>query len=214
MTDEPLHTSLPPWDDLIESIGPASLLAVINRRMGTRLMNRYTPEDVLQEALLHAWRSRDRFEWRGARAFRSWLLTVIDNRIRDLADLETAQKRGGNRAIMREADLGGASSVGLPEAMGTTTPSRIASYREQAEVMRVSVESLPPELRDVVWMRLFEQRPISEIAAQLGIGESAVRHRLRKGSELYQRRMLREFGTRSHSAGPESATHSDTDSSP
>jgi len=190
---------------LIDSVGPAALLAVIYSRMGGRLHDRYAPEDVLQEALLHAWRDREQIEWRGARAFRSWLLTVIDNRIKDLADLESAQKRGGDRPTFREADLGGESTVRMPEPIGSTTPSKVASYREQAEVMRIAVEALPEELREVVWMRLFEQRRLSEIAELLGIGEAAVRHRLRKGSKLYQSRLFRELASRTHVTQQDSA---------
>ena len=197
MTTNPLLSESPgDWAALIESIGPASLLAVIEKRLGERLRDRYTPEDVLQEALLLAWRDREKFDWRGARAFRAWLLTVIDHRIADLADHENAKKRGGSHGIFREGDLRG-SHAQLPDVLGSTTPSRIASHREQARTMRMSVEKLPEELRDVVWMRLFEQRQLAEIAELLGIGESAVRHRLRKGSELYQRILFRELASKS-----------------
>nr|HPM25550.1 hypothetical protein [Phycisphaerae bacterium] len=69
--DNPLLTDSPgAWDRLLEAVGPAALLAVIELRMSTALKRQYPAEDVLQEALLHAWRDRTRHEWRGVRSFR------------------------------------------------------------------------------------------------------------------------------------------------
>lgn len=89
------------WQRLIAALGPAWLLVTIRSRMGANLARRYAPEDVLQEALLHAWRDRARCTWQGVRAFRSWLLQIIDNRRRDLAEHERAQeaRRRGNLGL-------------------------------------------------------------------------------------------------------------------
>jgi DNA-directed RNA polymerase specialized sigma24 family protein len=58
--------------------------------MSRSLKARLRPEEILQESLLHAWRDRRQAEWRGLRAFRSWLLSIIDNRIRVVAVRESA----------------------------------------------------------------------------------------------------------------------------
>ena len=186
-TPNPLQSaSARAWDELIESIGPASLLVVIESRMGPALRRRYGAEDVFQEAMLRAWRDRASCEWRGVRAFRSWVLTIVDHRIRDLADREGAQKRGAGRAEVPASELGG----GFPIAgMVTTTPSRVAIYREQARSMREALGALDDEVREVVRLRLFEQLAVAEVAAELGIGESAVRHRFRRGAEAYHARL-------------------------
>ncbi|MEW6250831.1 MAG: RNA polymerase sigma factor [Planctomycetota bacterium] len=186
------------WDRLIETVGPASLLAVIEHRMSPALRQRYAAEDVLQEALLYAWRDRARHEWRGIRSFRNWLLTIIDHRICDLADQAQAEKRGGNVRFVHFSALSGAGGANpslLP--WSSTTPSRIAVYREQAAAMRAALASLPDDLRDVLRLRLFEQLPVEETARRLNLGLSAVRHRFRRGAELYQRSLVAELGTRS-----------------
>ncbi len=184
--DNPLQSDDPgAWERLVAAVGPASLLVVIASRMGPLLSARYTPEDVLQEALLHAWRDRGRFEWRGIKHFRSWLLTVIDHRIGDLADHEGAQKRGGGARAETLSRAGARDS--FPVALQrSTTPSRTAIYREQAALMARALAMLPEDVREVVRMRLFERTPIEEIAARLAIGESAVRHRFRRGAAAYQ----------------------------
>jgi RNA polymerase sigma factor (sigma-70 family) len=201
----PLHSQDPAdWEALVQAIGPPALLVIVESRLGPGLKARMSAEDILQDALLHAWRDRWRCEWRGLKAFRCWLLTIIDNRIRDAADHHAALKRGGapNRAVALAAsgnsqDFGSASRGLAPEPAISTTPSRIAIHAEQAAAMRTALESLPDELREIVRLRLFEQRPIDDIAARLNIGSSAVRHRFHKGAEMYQRRLIAELGTRS-----------------
>lgn len=208
IVENPLLNSSPAaWDQLIEAVGPASLLIVIETRMSAALKHRHTSEDVLQEALLHAWRDRRRCQWRGLRAFRSWLLTIIDNRIRDLAAHESAQKRGGGAHpvpfSVLEPDQSGGSHYAGPIA--STTPSRVAAYREQAEAMQTALEGLPDEVREVVRLRLFEQLAIDEIADRLGLGPSAVRHRFRRGAEQFRRKLISVFATRSQAVSDFSA---------
>jgi RNA polymerase sigma factor (sigma-70 family) len=191
--ENPLLSASPrAWDDLIEAMGPASLLVVIESRLSSTMRRAVNAEDVLQEALLHAWRDRQRFEWRGLRSFRSWLLSIIDNRIRDLGDRQSAAKRGGGQEAVVASTLAGTDGSGsMWGPAGSTTPSRIASFKEQAAAIHVALSRLPEECQDVVRLRLFEQTTIEEAAARLGIGEAAVRHRFRKGAELYHR-FLRE----------------------
>ncbi|MCC7013295.1 MAG: sigma-70 family RNA polymerase sigma factor [Planctomycetes bacterium] len=200
LPDAPDLASPAEWQRLIEAVDPASLLFVIERRLGHTLRAQYAAEDVLQEALLQAWRSRGEFEWRGLPSFRQWLLTIIERRIRDLADLVAARKRGGGFAqiSLERSRAHGATTAGGDDGFpaATTTPSRLAMYREQADAMQRALESLPEELREVVRLRLFEQRPLLQIAAELSIGEAAVRHRFRKGSELYVLRLKSELGSR------------------
>ncbi|RJP39829.1 MAG: sigma-70 family RNA polymerase sigma factor [Phycisphaerales bacterium] len=198
--ENPLQSEVPrTWDDLVEALQPASMLLVIERRMSVALRQRIEPEDIWQETLLQAWRDRRQCEWRGLKSFRSWLLSIADHRIRDAAVYHDARKRGGGRAQVALAGGGADESNGSAWAgpVASTTPSRVALQKEQAAAMRAALEALPDGLREVVWMRLFEQLPIDEVAARLEIGPSAVRHRFRKGAELYQERLRAEWATQS-----------------
>ena len=203
------------WDRLIEAVGPASLLAVIELRMGAALRRRISPEDVFQEALLQAWRDRARHEWRGLKSFRNWLLTIIDHRIHDLAEKAQAQKRGGERVTVAISALAGSDSTrAAPLAWDSTTPSRIATYREQAEAMRAALASLPDDVQEVVRLRIFEQLSVEEIAGRLSLGVAAVRYRTPQGAELYQRRLVAELATRSLSISQLARHGLTADSSP
>jgi len=205
------------WERLIESVKPASLLLVIERRMSADLRSVQSAEDILQEALLHAWRDRRQFEWRGPGSFRAWLLGIIDHRVRDAADRCSAKKRDAGGPVVVFSALGGNGATTSGESgfpAGSTTPSRLASYREQAEVMRQALDGLPEEFREIVSLRLFEQCSLEEIATRLGLGVEGVRHRFRNGAELYVRRLRAALGPPTSSAPAESATLAGPESSP
>ncbi|MFN0011574.1 MAG: sigma factor-like helix-turn-helix DNA-binding protein [Phycisphaerales bacterium] len=183
------------WAKLVESLGPASLLVVIQARMGPALRGRFTPDDVLQDVLLDAWNRRDSLRWQGTQAFRALLLTLIDHRLADAADHFAALKRGGGGiGHAGGATLNGRGARPGPGGAGpggqgiaTSTPSRAAVYREQAALMAAALEAVPEDCREVVRLRLFEELHAAQIAVRLGLGEAAVRHRFRRGVQAYKR---------------------------
>jgi RNA polymerase sigma-70 factor (ECF subfamily) len=181
------------WTHLIEAANPASLLIAIESRMGAELRQRLSAEDIWQETLLKAWNGRSGFTWQDTPSFRRWLLRIAENCIGDHRDYERAGKRdmrrNGSLPVQSGSSSDGGSAGPSFEPWGSTTPSRIASQKERAEKMRAALEGLPEDVREVVRLRLFEDLMLEEIAEKLGLGISAVRHRFRKGSELYRRRL-------------------------
>lgn len=169
------------WLELLEGANCESLLVVIAMRMGPDLRQRLEPMDVLQESLALAWRDRGGARFAGVREFRAWLLAIIENRIRDLADEAGARKRGGGvRRTLLADDLA---------RTGSSTPSRPAIRQEIAEAMRAALAQVPDECREVVFLRLFRQMTLREVAEQLGLGLGSVRGLLRRGSEIYRQRL-------------------------
>lgn len=186
------------WEVLIESLAPPALLVRIQSRMGPALLARMAVEDLWQETLLHAWRDRARHEWKGAAAFKGWLLSIAENRIRDALDREGAQKRGALKGPIED-------STPLEDwAHTSSTPSRHAAHREEAAVLWDALQSLPGDLREVLRLRVFEGAPPPVIAERLGLGLAAVKHRLRRGSELYRQRLQALVSSRGGD-GPEKA---------
>ena len=183
------------FEGMIQAASPASLLAVIEMRMGKFLQGRLSPEDIYQEAIEHAWRDRGGFSWNGPKSFRRWLLAIIDNRLRDAADREYALKRGGGRHAI---SLNGANNGVLPSPiLDSVTPSRLAVAREQAAAIRAALDTLHADVREVVRLRVLEQVPVEEVAAHLGIGVSAVRHRLARGAAAYRQLLVSQLASRS-----------------
>lgn len=179
------------WERLIESVGPPALLVRIQSRMGPALLARLAPEDLWQETLLHAWRDRIGHEWKGTAAFKGWLLSIAENRIRDALDREGAQKRGALAVAIED------STPLEAWARTSSTPSRHAVHREEAAMLWDALQSLPDDLREVVRQRVFEGVSPPDIANALGIGLAAVKHRLRRGSELYRSRLALLHSSRS-----------------
>lgn len=195
------------WSQLLDAVDPATLLAFVRWNMSARLRRYSSEEDVLQDGLLSAWRARASFEWHGLSSFRRWLLAVLRNRLRDLAEQQESAKRGGDKWIARFSEIEAARNLagsGAPDELGlawaSTTPSRMAVHQEQADRMQVALEGLPDELREVVRLRLFEESTMEEIGLALSLGVEATRHRFRKGARLYAERLARELDRGSSAA--------------
>ncbi|MCU0865908.1 MAG: sigma-70 family RNA polymerase sigma factor [Planctomycetes bacterium] len=174
------------WSHAVESANPDAMLVAIRMRLGAVMRQRISEEDVLQETLLRAWAHRHSVQWEGPAAFRRWLLTIAERTVEDHRDYLNAQKRDVRRT---QSIAVGDSSTPDVEPWSSTTPSRLAARRERAQALAEALESLPDDLRDVVRLRLFEELSMPEIATRLGLGESALRHRFRKGAELYAMRL-------------------------
>jgi RNA polymerase sigma factor (sigma-70 family) len=182
------------WDRLIEASGPASILVWIRSRMSAAERLRSSPEDIWQETLLHAWRERERLRWQGLRAFRGLLLQIAQHRIGHEVERRQAQKRGGGQlelSISASGPGSGRSSFeyGAAGPVASTTPSRVAIIAEQADVMRRALELLADDEREVVLLRLFEDLPLSDVAARVGISLSTAKRRYLRGSAEYARRL-------------------------
>ena len=180
------------WDRVVESCGPESLLVVISGWIGSALARSIAAEDIWQETLMHAWRDRDKHDYRTMKSYRSWLLEIAKNRIRDAADRAAAQKRGGGREAVEfsvlQADAQSLSGI-LPGR--STTPSVIASFGERARLMTTALDELDEDSEAVVRAHLFEERPMTAVAAALGIAEATAWYRFRKGAEAYARVLAR-----------------------
>lgn len=168
------------------------LILCIERRIGPALAARVSAEDVLQETLLAAWQDRAAFQGGGPPAFRNWILTIAEFRICRLSDHFGAQKRGGGQVARTLEES--KTPDGIPHSV---TPSRVAWYREQATAVRAALDSLHDDVREIVRLRLVEQLTVEAIAAQMGVGESLVRHRFRKGAEQLRFRVTGMLGSRS-----------------
>lgn len=190
------------WSAAVQAANPASLLVAIRLRMGPALLQHASEDDLWQETLLRAWRTRQSFAWQGMPAFRRWLLAIAEHVIGDHRDHFTAQKR----AAARTQPFAGGDDSAAWEPWSSTTPSRLVSERERARLMIEALTVLDDELRDVVRMRLFDELSLEEIASRLQLGISAVRHRFRRGAEAYARKLRVLESTTGHGAGPTEPT--------
>jgi RNA polymerase sigma-70 factor (ECF subfamily) len=140
--------------------------------------------DATQETFLAAFRNLRNF--RGEAKVSSWLHRIAVNQC------ITRQRRAkvrGETALEDEAEKN-AAVFALPlEA----SPARTAEYVERSKAVRKAVSALPPDLRQVIVMKEFEELTFQEIADALEIPLSTVKSRLYTALRQLQLR-LQKFG--------------------
>ena len=126
--------------------------------------------DATQETFIAAYRNLQGF--RGEAKVSSWLHRIAVNQC------ITRQRRArvrGETGIEDEVGAGGESFLATGEH---ASPARATEARERTEAVRRAVAALPPELREVVVMKEFEDLTFQEIADALQIPLSTVKSRL------------------------------------
>jgi RNA polymerase sigma-70 factor (ECF subfamily) len=157
---------------LLDRLRPRLVLWV-GARLSERLRREADPEDVVQEILLAVHEGLPRFRGEDERAFLSWLFTVAENRIRDLADYVGAEKRQRRDPVHRSQ----------------TSPSAAAARGEMIERLAGALECIPEDYREVIRLRRFEGLDTARIAARMRRSENAVRLLYFRGIRTLQREM-------------------------
>ncbi len=189
------HRDPTSWGRLVESLDVASVFVVIGSWLGPKLRAELSVEDIWQETLWRSWRDREQHAWQSLSAWRAWLLSIARNRVRDAARTAGRQKRGGDSTTAPFSLLAERDSVSSLLPPGSTTPSRVAGFRERAHAMEQALAALDEDLRTVVQLRLFEEAPMRDVAAQLGLPLSTAKARLLRGVEAYRRRLRQLLGS-------------------
>jgi RNA polymerase sigma-70 factor (ECF subfamily) len=139
-----------------------------DRKALVRLAHRFVwspddAEDIVQEAILHAQRSREQL--RDPDKAWAWLRRIVVRQ--SLLHLR--------RAKQRRRDF---QSPGLQQ---TTSPEQKAVEREQVMMLRSAIEELPPRQQTAVTLRHLEEMSYAEIAKIMDITEATVRFHVRQG---------------------------------
>lgn len=134
-------------------------------------------EDLVQEALLRAYRSFDESRSSNVRA---WLLTIVRNcfltwKVRDRG--ESAQRDFRETGMSFEQDGG--------EAREDETPESILIRREEDCTMRSLIEGLPHPFREVLVLRDIEDMSYREIADITGVPMGTVMSRLARARKMF-----------------------------
>jgi RNA polymerase sigma-70 factor, ECF subfamily len=123
--------------------------------------NHAVAEDVTQETLLRAWRSREELTGRPG-SVRGWLMTVARNIVIDRA-----------RARARRPE-----SVAYPEHLSVSDCSEAVSA---AVVVRSGLRRLSPDHRDVLFEMYYRHRSVAETSALLNVPVGTVKSRAHYG---------------------------------
>jgi len=134
-------------------------------RLAYRLTgNEQDAEDVVQDALIRAYRRLGSFESRAA--FATWLYRIAANCAVD--HLRSRQGRDARHEVLPEA-------ADAPESP-LPGPDRLAASAEIDRHVRAALADMSPLERTAFTLRHFEGRSINEICRTLGVGSSAAKH--------------------------------------
>jgi RNA polymerase sigma-70 factor (ECF subfamily) len=141
-------------------------------------------DDVVQDALLRAYRAFGQFRGGSARA---WLFTIVRNCCR------TAQAGagGGVALVIHESGLSeeAAAQVRRQPDPGPT-PEEEVSRRADVDRVRCAVEAIPEPFREAVVLRDLEELSYAEIAEVTGVPIGTVMSRLARGRAMLARELL------------------------
>jgi RNA polymerase sigma-70 factor (ECF subfamily) len=145
----------------------ARLLGYIRARLGRDLRARAESRDILQAALLKSVKNLDAFRGQDPRAFQAWLTRIAEHEIRDRVDHQHRLRRDAARELPLDDE------APIP-AITRSALSRIL-LDERARRLEEALDTLPPDHRQVILMRKFEELSFAEIGARLGRSEDAAR---------------------------------------
>jgi RNA polymerase sigma-70 factor (ECF subfamily) len=142
------------------------LVAMVNRRISTKLAARIDPEGIVQEAFVRA-----RARWQALSPkpadLDAWVYGQVIDRLGELV----RGAMGPERAIDREIAWPDGSAAPLAEHLvdSQTGPSAAVSRAERCELVRAALEKLDPVDREILALRYFDGLEYNQIAAVLDI---------------------------------------------
>lgn len=161
------------------SIGPLRpwLKMLAERQLPTALRGRVDPSDIVQQALIDAWRGREAFRGDTHAERLAWLRVILTRAImRSDRDMLRTAKRGQGREKTLQSAID-RDSVRI-EQLATGREPGPASQADQAEqtlLVAAALDALSPEYQQVLVLRHFEGLAHAEIASQIGRSEAATR---------------------------------------
>lgn len=129
-------------------------------------------EEVVQDVFLRVFRSIKRF--RPEQPLEHWLLTITTNSARNLL-----------RTRFREARR----RTGYSDFLRASGPGPGPADNRRSAVLERAMGALDPTTRLAIVLRVLEEQTYQEISAQLGLGESAVKMRVRRGLDQLRKRL-------------------------
>jgi RNA polymerase sigma-70 factor, ECF subfamily len=151
------------------------VLSQVRRRLGTKMREKAESRDIVQEAMLEVLNYAPRFVMEDRGRFRALLAKIVENVICDQNEFFKAKRRAMSREE-RENTLLRIDGLNRSQTM----PEAAASKREEMDWLRLGLELLDAEDREVIVLKQWDELAFPEIGERLGISESGARMRFQR----------------------------------
>jgi RNA polymerase sigma-70 factor (ECF subfamily) len=149
--------------------------------------NREDAEDVMQDAFLKAYEKLEQFQ--GNSKFYTWLVRIAVNE----SLMRLRKRRTGKMVSIDEEIETEEGSVPRDLADWAPDPEQNYNQAELAEILRKTIQGLPPGFRIVFVLRDVEGLSTEETAETLGLSIPAVKSRLLRARLQLRERLSRYF---------------------
>ncbi len=151
------------------------VLAQVRRRLGAKVREKAESRDIVQEAMLEVLSYAPRFAVEDRGRFRALLAKIVENVICDKNEFFKARRRAMSREE-RENTLLKLDQLGRSQTM----PEAAAAKGEEADWLRLGLELLDAEDREVIVLKQWDDLSFVQIGTKLGISESGARMRFQR----------------------------------
>jgi RNA polymerase sigma-70 factor (ECF subfamily) len=150
------------------------LLMIAREEIGGDLQAKASASDLVQQTFLEAQQDFARFQGNSEAELRAWLRRLLVNNV---ANFTRRYRDTDKRAVGREVSLEEGDSVAKLAgelAADTPPPSGVLVQEERARAVRLALDRLPEDYRQVLLLRHQEELPFEEIARLMGRSANAV----------------------------------------
>lgn len=148
--------------------------AYVHRKLGNFPRHKSDTGDIVQDALVQFLKFGPRIHLTNDKQFRALLCRIISNVINNKYDWFTAKRR----AYARERPLPADTVLNLdPPQTRQDTPSQIAHQLEREAWIRLGIELLDPDDREIIVLRNWDDLSFKEIGDQCEVSKSEARRK-------------------------------------
>ncbi len=149
--------------------------------------NREDAEDITQDVFLKAYEKLEQFQ--GNSKFSTWLVRIAVNE-----SLMRLRKRKTSKTVSMNEDVHTEDgSIPRDFAEWRPNPEQIFGQSELGDILRRTIQGLPPGFRTVFTLRDIENLSTEETAEALGLSVPAVKSRLLRARLQLRERLSRYF---------------------
>lgn len=124
-------------------------------------------DDLTQEVLLQVCKDIGAFQVEPGASFSGWVRTIANRKLNDYWRRERAQKRGAGK-LRHLGDFDESSGMDRIEDKSVPRQSMLVRFQELSDRLGEVLAKLSDKHKRVIELRLFQGRPFSEVAPELG----------------------------------------------